>query len=487
MAKHIVVIDQPKDFKWPDPAIEVMTPRDFITRPSLSGGKVRVINLCRDTSYLSLGYYCSLLAEARRQKVIPAVEVLLELNWKRLYRTYLPELEAEFSKALQDETDLDDRTVYFFFGRNPDERLTEIGRRLFDLFRSPILAVELRYKRDWRIRSLGTESLREVPAELGDAFADALIRYTKAAWRSPRQKAPSKYDLAVLYDPEEAMPPSDPKALEKFAEAGRALGIAVTLVTRRDLGKLAEFDALFIRETTRIDNHTYRFAKKAAAEGMPVIDDPGSILRCTNKVYLAELLQAHKVPAPRTLLVDSNTLGQLDQTMPYPIVLKIPDGSFSRGVHKAENRDELEAIAKDLLKRSDVILAQEFMYTEYDWRVGILNRKPLYVSQYMMARKHWQIVQHGPAGRVVEGDSKTLAVADAPAAVVETALTAANLIGDGLYGVDLKQNERGVFVIEINDNPSIDAGIEDAVLKDALYTTIIQDFTRRIEGRAGGA
>lgn len=483
MAKHIVIVDQPRSFKWPDPAIEVMTPRDFITRPPAAGGKVRVINLCRDTSYLALGYYCSLLAEARRQKVIPAVEVLLELNWKRLYRTYLPELEAEFSKALRDETELDDRTLYFFFGRNPDERLAEVGRRLFDLFRSPILAVELRHKRDWKIRALGTESLREIPAELEDAFADALIRYTKAAWRSPRQKAPSKYDLAVLYDPEEALPPSDPKALEKFAEAGRALGIGVTLVTRRDLGKLAEFDALFIRETTRIDNHTYRFAKKAAAEGMPVIDDPGSILRCTNKVYLAELLQAHKVPTPKTMLVDSNTLGQLDRAMPYPIVLKIPDGSFSRGVYKAESREELEAIAKDLLKRSDVILAQEFMYTEYDWRVGVLNRKPLYVSQYMMARKHWQIVQHGPSGRVVEGDSRTLAVEDAPPAVVETALAAANLIGDGLYGVDLKQNERGVFVIEINDNPSIDAGIEDAVLKDGLYTAIVQDLIRRIESR----
>jgi len=74
-------------------------------------------------------------------------------------------------------------------------------------------------------------------------------------------------------------------------------------------------------------------------------------------------------------------------------------------------------------------------------------------------------------------------VADAPEAVVNTALAAANLIGDGLYGVDLKQNERGVFVIEINDNPSIEAGVEDAVLKDGLYTAIVQDFIRRIESR----
>lgn len=483
MAKHIVVIEHPKDFKWPDPAIEVMTPRDYIARPQAPAQRARVINLCRDTSYLSLGYYCSLLAEARRQKVIPSVEVLLELNWKRLYSTYLPELEAGFRKALKDSTDRSDRTCHFFFGRNPDEQLKEVGRRLFELFRSPILAVNLRFKQDWEIAAIGTQALRDVPPELESAFADALTRYTKAAWRTPRQKAVAKYDLAILHDPEEALPPSDPKALEKFAEAGRALGIDVTLITRRDLGKLAEFDALFIRETTRLDHHTYRFAKKAAAENMPVIDDPGSILRCTNKVYLAELLQAHRIPAPRTVLVDSNTLGEVEQAIPYPVVLKIPDGSFSRGVHKVENREELERVARDLLKGSDVILAQEFMYTQFDWRVGVLNRTPLYVSQYMMARKHWQIVKHGAAGSVVEGASKTMAIADAPPAVIDIALAAANLIGDGLYGVDLKQNERGVFVIEINDNPSIEHGVEDAVLKDGLYTAIVQDFIRRIESR----
>jgi glutathione synthase/RimK-type ligase-like ATP-grasp enzyme len=174
---------------------------------------------------------------------------------------------------------------------------------------------------------------------------------------------------------------------------------------------------------------------------------------------------------------------EVEKTIGYPAVLKVPDGSFSRGVHKVENREELETFAKQLFKGSDVILAQEFMYTQYDWRVGILNRRPLYVSQYMMARKHWQIVKHGPAGTLVEGDAKTMAVADAPAQVVDTAMAAANLIGDGLYGVDLKQNERGVFVIEINDNPSIDSGVEDAVLKDGLYTAIIQEFIRRIEAR----
>ena len=71
----------------------------------------------------------------------------------------------------------------------------------------------------------------------------------------------------------------------------------------------------------------------------------------------------------------------------------------------------------------------------------------------------------------------------APAEVVRTAVRAANLIGDGLYGVDLKTTSRGLKVIEINDNPSIDAGVEDAVLGDLLYDTVMGEFLRRLEAR----
>jgi hypothetical protein len=37
------------------------------------------------------------------------------------------------------------------------------------------------------------------------------------------------------------------------------------------------------------------------------------------------------------------------------------------------------------------------------------------------------------------------------------------------------------YVIEVNDNPNIDEGVEDEVLGDSLYLTIMQEFLRRIE------
>jgi hypothetical protein len=40
-----------------------------------------------------------------------------------------------------------------------------------------------------------------------------------------------------------------------------------------------------------------------------------------------------------------------------------------------------------------------------------------------------------------------------------------------------------VYVIEINDNPNIDAGNEDQILKDALYREVMGVFLRRIAER----
>jgi hypothetical protein len=87
--------------------------------------------------------------------------------------------------------------------------------------------------------------------------------------------------------------------------------------------------------------------------------------------------------------------------------------------------------------------------------------------------------------RVVEGEHDTLPVDEVPKHVIETALRAARVIGDGLYGVDLKDDGKRALVIEVNDNPSIDAGVEDSVLKDGLYRAIMETFVRRLEQLRG--
>ena len=490
MADHVVLVENRADWKAGFPEMQVVAAKDYLAQPEYSRARnLRVLNLCRSYRYLSVGYYCSLLAEARGHRVIPSVRTINDLSRRSIYSLDIEDLDERVQKTLGVPAPGFTATAMeldVFFGQCAVKGLQDLARQLFESFRSPLLKVEFRLQGKWRIAGLRALALNTLNAEQQAAFAAALNTYLSKRWRQARPKdSGHRYDLAILYNPAEVMPPSNERALRHFVRAGRECGVNVELIEKRDYGRLAEFDALFIRETTGIDHYTYQFAKKAEAEGLVVIDDPDSILRCTNKVYLAELLRARRVRTPLTEIVRRDNLDGLEARIPYPIVLKIPDGSFSRGVFKVANRAELTETAARLFKSSDLILTQEFLYTPFDWRIGIMNKVPIFAAQYFMSKKHWQIVDHKGDGRFSEGGFKTFAVADAPEDVVRTALKAAGLIGAGLYGVDLKQTDKGVVVIEVNDNPNIDAGVEDVVLKDKLYTTVIEDFVWRLDHKRG--
>jgi glutathione synthase/RimK-type ligase-like ATP-grasp enzyme len=60
------------------------------------------------------------------------------------------------------------------------------------------------------------------------------------------------------------------------------------------------------------------------------------------------------------------------------------------------------------------------------------------------------------------------------------------VIGNGLYGVDIKQTRDRTVLIEVNDNPSIDAGVEDAELGDELYRRVMHELLRRMEAKRNG-
>jgi len=206
------------------------------------------------------------------------------------------------------------------------------------------------------------------------------------------------------------------------------------------------------------------------------------MIRCTNKVFLMELLGSNQVPTPPTMmLADAGDLPKAMDELGLPLVVKIPDGSFSRGVHKVDDFAALKALTDKLFEDTDLLLAQQFMPTEFDWRVGVLDGEPLFVCQYQMARGHWQIIKHGPDGAAREGGFRTMAIAEAPPSVIEAALRAARAIGAGLYGVDLKEAGEEVVVIEVNDNPNLEHGVEDQVGKDEVWSRILQWFIKRLE------
>jgi glutathione synthase/RimK-type ligase-like ATP-grasp enzyme len=178
-------------------------------------------------------------------------------------------------------------------------------------------------------------------------------------------------------------------------------------------------------------------------------------------------------------------LDDLQVAAGFPVVIKIPDGSFSRGIVKVNNRQELDSKVAELFAQSALLLAQEFLYTDFDWRIGVFNHKALYACRYFMVKNHWQIYRHG-SSRTDSGNFATLPTFEVPKAVLDAALRSTQLIGNGLYGVDVKEVDGKGYVIEVNDNPSIDSGVEDKYLGDGLYQAIMSEFLRRMDNRSKG-
>lgn len=485
----LVVVDNPEDWKAFYPSEDVISVQDYLSSDEqYKKPNTHIINLCRSYRYLTNGYYCSLLAEARNHKVIPSVRSINDLGSKSLYSLDIGSLNQILEKALRDkQVDSDIWSIKLFFGTPDIPQLESLGRQIFELFACPILTVTLKRREQWQIETIKPGALNALSSQEEDLFAAALEGFNKTIWRKPRQRKADRYDLAILHDPDEKLPPSDKAALKKFINIGKQMGINVELITKKDYVRLAEYDALFIRETTAINNHTYRFAKRAESEGMVVIDDPHSILRCTNKVFLADLLSTNGVTTPKTLILSKDRqkddMLRAIETLGYPMVIKIPDGSFSRGIVKVEDDKALKENLDKLFKQSALVLAQAYTFTDYDWRVGMLNKKPIFACQYFMTRGHWQIYKHSDSGKVVSGGFSTLPINEVPKKVLEVAARAANLIGNGLYGVDVKQFGDTAMVIEVNDNPNIDSGIEDLYLKDELYRIVLNEFVRRLENK----
>lgn len=491
MTNLIVLVDKVEDWKPFFPSDQIVKASDYLFKKDYQIlQNVRVLNLCHNISYLSMGYYCSLVAESRKHKVTPTVKTINDLSKKKFYLFDLEELEESVEKVATQLTKNNKlvKSLEFkiFFGETNVPELKKIARQIFEQYPCPILEVTISHKDIWKIDSIYPLGLRDLNDEDETFFANALDRYSTKIWRNPKSSKIYKYDLAILWDEKEELKPSDEKAIKMFEQACKAKSVYCEIISKKDIARLSEFDGLFIRQTTSITNFTYHFAKKATSEGLVVIDDPDSILKCTNKIFLANLFLRNGVPIiPGRFVSEAKkaTLDELEAEFGYPMVLKIPDGSFSLGVKKAKDRNELEELLKSFLKKTALVLIQKFFYTDFDWRVGIIGGKPLYVCKYYMSKGHWQIYNHGTKKTDDDftGNFETMKIEDAPKHVIKSAVKAAQLIGNSLYGVDLKDDGTTAYVVEVNDNPNIDFGVEDQVLKRELYEIIIDEFVNRID------
>jgi glutathione synthase/RimK-type ligase-like ATP-grasp enzyme len=490
MRTTLVVVDDDALIPADSPLEWISFERYLADYPRLDEPRTRVINLCDTARYLSRGYYCSLLAEARRHSVLPSVSCINDLRdhagspGQSAFEQPVPLRVDETQLRPLRRTDAVRETL-LYFGTCSDPLWQKPGRQVFARFRAPILRVTLPNAESGSNLQVRRVGYAELTPEQREEFLDALESFTRGLWRTGGDSKRLRWDLAILVNPDEPSPPSDAGAIKRFIRAAAEVGIRAETVTPDTSDQILQYDALFLRETTAIDHHTYRLARRAEREGLVVIDDSQSILRCCNKIYLHDAFSYKGVPALPTLVVanaSESELARIEDSLGYPVVLKLPEGSFSRGVFRVQNREELERRLEELLAETTLVLAQAYCFTEYDWRIGVLAGKAIYACRYHMARNHWQIYNHA-SKTGISGGFDTLPTFEVPPRVIRAAVKAAAVVGDGLYGVDLKARGNEVFVIEVNDNPSIERGVEDRYLGNELYTLIMSEFARRLEER----
>lgn len=273
-------------------------------------------------------------------------------------------------------------------------------------------------------------------------------------------------------------------ALVRFGQAAQRLGHRLDILFRGELYKIPQYDALFIRALTDPLNAAYIASRTAALHGLRVVDDPTSILICCDKVHMYQRLSGAGVPIPQTEFLEASALTPDDgrgllKRLGTPLVLKAPNSSFSLYVERVDTPEAFVEVGKRFFRRADRLVAQRFVRSQFDWRVGVLGGEPLYACHYLIPSKRWKVTTYNTSGRrrVVEGSVKGFTLKEVPPRLLEVAVAAANAVGHGFYGVDLKQVGQDFLVIEVNDNPTVATGDEDQKAPH-LYERVIRYLAR---------
>ncbi|XCF05540.1 RimK family protein [Tamlana crocina] len=481
MQKYIVV-NQPEKWNFSIENITVISSQDYLTNPQFSLlKKARIFNLCKDYNYQSKGYYVSLLAEARGHLAVPTVKNMVDLKTLKLVRIVSDEFDDIIQQSLKNIKSRE-FTLSIYFGQNVAQKYKELSNLFYKHFQVPFFRVKFSYSTKWNIQSVKVISESEIPDEHLESVQQFANQYfSKKRYDTPKLTK-SDFDLAILVNPNDPAPPSNPKALKKFVDIAEKMNIYAEIIEPKDLTRLSSFDALFIRQSTEVNNEAYAFARKAQQEGIALVDYPDAILKCCNKVYMAEALQNANIATPKTIIVHKDNLKDVLATTGLPCVLKAPDSTFSFGVKKAKTEEEFGALANKMLKESDLIIAQEYCPSDYDWRIGIIDGKPFFACKYYMAKGHWQIYNwKAKKKNEQDGDAESFPIEKVPKNIIKMALKSAKLIGKGLLGIDIKVVDGKPMVIEINDNPNIDFGVEDAFYGDLVYTEILTALKTRVD------
>ena len=167
----LVVVDSYEQWEPYYTSDSVVTIDTYLQDEKFSTSSYLVINLCSDLSYLSEGYYCSLLAQARKHRVLPSIETLNRLDGSiplKIGHNLPPHSTCQcLSKSDRDNGEY---ILDLFFGKPKDNNFNKIGRTIFEHYPAPLLRVTISPSSPYQIREIRNLPLEELDDQQQDLF-----------------------------------------------------------------------------------------------------------------------------------------------------------------------------------------------------------------------------------------------------------------------------------------------------------------------------
>lgn len=469
-----VIVEEPGD--WLCQGDYLLTARTYLQHGlPTTGGHSRIINLCRSLDHLSAGYYCSLLAQARGHHCLPGLQAISVLQPQQPPAKLWRKLQGWLAQQSEDRI-----RVRAIFGQCEQSELAGLARYYYGLSQLPLQELTLkRGRHGWSVRQQQSLS----PLTLGEGERALMLNHVRTLIGDEADPAAPRYQLAILADQDDGRASSDALALARFTRAAAAQGIRAEILSPAAIERLPEFDALWLRSETAVGHYTFEFARRAEQLKMPLIDSARAILACSNKLYLYELMVRSGVPMPPTMVVTRSgrhQVADLVQRLGLPLMVKIPDGAQGRDLAMASDETQLARLLDEGLGRSALLLVQSRIPAEFDWRIALLDGSPLFACRRYRPEPGSRIRRRKhplDLSRI-----EALPLTEVPERVLQTARRAVHQLGNGLFGVDLRQQGQGCVLLEIIDNPWIRGDMEDKESPD-LYDRLARAFRQRLEDR----
>jgi len=212
---------------------------------------------------------------------------------------------------------------------------------------------------------------------------------------------------------------------------------------------------------------------RLAARGTPVVNAPRGLETAIDKYLSLARLAAAGLPVPRTIVVqEAGAIHAAWESLGRDAVVKPLFGSCGRGIERIDGAEAVAALAAGAAREGTTTYLQAFVPHD-GWDVRVLLVGERVFAMRRRSRGDWRT--NLACGGVAEA-------LEPPAAWVDLARRAADLLGVDVAGVDLLPGPDGMVVLEVNAVPGW-RGLEAATGADVTGAVVDRLAAVAAQGR----